>query len=248
MNSCLTYISNNKSLLVNIFSLFLLCIGWTGFYPGSSTVFSIGLFAFSGAVTNWIAVYMLFEKVPFLYGSGIIPARFEEFKNGIHNLIMTQFFTPENVERFFYESSSANSLEKVDFTFIVDKVDFSSLFDSLSAAVLESPMGSMLNMFGGKSVLEGLREPCMVKIREGVVDIVSTNSFKETVSQELMLTTESSETISHVDKIVLSRLDEMTPVMVKEIVQDMIKKHLGWLVVWGGVFGGLIGLFASFVR
>jgi hypothetical protein len=27
-------------------------------------------------------------------------------------------------------------------------------------------------------------------------------------------------------------------------VQTMIKQHLGWLVVWGGVFGGLIG-FAS---
>ena len=29
---------------------------------------------------------------------------------------------------------------------------------------------------------------------------------------------------------------------VKHIIQDMIRKHLGWLVVWGGVFGGLIGL------
>ncbi|HHD78328.1 MAG TPA: DUF445 domain-containing protein, partial [Epsilonproteobacteria bacterium] len=26
----------------------------------------------------------------------------------------------------------------------------------------------------------------------------------------------------------------------------LIKEHLGWLVVWGGVFGGLIGLFSSF--
>jgi len=30
--------------------------------------------------------------------------------------------------------------------------------------------------------------------------------------------------------------------MVKEIIERMIQEHLGWLVVWGGVFGGLIGL------
>jgi uncharacterized membrane protein YheB (UPF0754 family) len=35
--------------------------------------------------------------------------------------------------------------------------------------------------------------------------------------------------------------------MVKEMVQHIIRQHLGWLVVWGGVFGGLIGAAFSFV-
>ena len=39
-------------------------------------------FALSGGITNWIAIHMLFEKIPF-YGSGVIPKRFEEFKTGI---------------------------------------------------------------------------------------------------------------------------------------------------------------------
>ncbi|HEC74771.1 MAG TPA: DUF445 domain-containing protein, partial [Methylophaga aminisulfidivorans] len=51
----------------------------------------------------------------------------------------------------------------------------------------------------------------------------------------------------HIEHIVKSRLDEMTPLMVKNIIQRMIKEHLGWLVVWGGVFGGLIGLLSSFL-
>jgi hypothetical protein len=29
------------------------------------------------------------------------------------------------------------------------------------------------------------------------------------------------------------------------MVQQMIEQHLGWLVVWGGVFGGLIGLVSN---
>ena len=40
---------------------------------------SIGFFALSGAITNWLAIHMLFEKVPILYGSGVIPNRFDEF-------------------------------------------------------------------------------------------------------------------------------------------------------------------------
>jgi uncharacterized membrane protein YheB (UPF0754 family) len=32
---------------------------------------------------------------------------------------------------------------------------------------------------------------------------------------------------------------------VKDIIQEMIHKHLGWLVVWGGVFGGIIGFVVS---
>ena len=42
-----------------------------------------GLFALSGGLTNWLAIHMLFERIPFLYGSGVIPERFEDFKQGI---------------------------------------------------------------------------------------------------------------------------------------------------------------------
>ena len=38
------------------------------------------------------------------------------------------------------------------------------------------------------------------------------------------------------------KLNDLTPRRVKEIVQEMISKHLGWLVVWGTIFGGAIGL------
>jgi uncharacterized membrane protein YheB (UPF0754 family) len=50
-----------------------------------------------------------------------------------------------------------------------------------------------------------------------------------------------------VNVIVENRLEELTPRMVKEIIQQMIRAHLGWLVVWGGVCGGMIGLVASLI-
>jgi len=45
--------------------------------------------------------------------------------------------------------------------------------------------------------------------------------------------------------MVNARLNELSPQHVKEIIEDMIRKHLGWLVVWGGVFGALIGFFSA---
>jgi len=32
------------------------------------------------------------------------------------------------------------------------------------------------------------------------------------------------------------------------MIKDIIDNHLGWLVIWGGVFGGFIGLIASFIN
>ena len=54
-----------------------------------------------------------------------------------------------------------------------------------------------------------------------------------------------SEQIGH---IIDQRLAELTPQHVKTIVEDMIRQHLGWLVVWGGVFGGLIGFIVALVQ
>ena len=59
--------------------------------PYRGYVLNAGLFALSGGNTNWLAIHMLFERVPGFYGSGVIQLRFDEFKMGIRKLIMEQF-------------------------------------------------------------------------------------------------------------------------------------------------------------
>ena len=86
----------NKSFTTNLLALLTILLGHLSpIYQDQ--ILSIGYFALSGAITNWLAIYMLFEKVPGLYGSGVIPNRFEDFKKGIHSLIMGQFFTKQNI-------------------------------------------------------------------------------------------------------------------------------------------------------
>ena len=91
----------NKQTLTNCLAVSLVILGII--LPDSirHPILNMGLFALSGAVTNWLAIYMLFEKIPGLYGSGVIPERFEDFKKGIHDLMMEQFFTSTNIRHFF---------------------------------------------------------------------------------------------------------------------------------------------------
>ena len=104
----------NKSLVTNLLAAALVVVGYL---MHSAIVLNVGLFALSGAITNWVAVYMLFEKVPGLYGSGVVPSRFEEFKAGIAHLMMKQFFTTENIDRFLSEKEG---LSKIDFAPVIE--------------------------------------------------------------------------------------------------------------------------------
>jgi uncharacterized membrane protein YheB (UPF0754 family) len=231
----------NKSLGTNVITFLIVAVGCI---LDNSMVLAIGLFALSGAITNWLAVHMLFEKVPFLYGSGVVENRFEQFKISIHSLIMNQFFTKENLDKFFEVEISSN--KKLDLSNVIEKTDFSIAFESLKTAVMESSFGDMLGMFGGVAALEPLKESFETKMKSSITTIVHTDDFQALIQETLESSDISEDMSKKIDSVVLARLDELNPKMVKDLVQEMIKEHLGWLVVWGGVFGGLIGLVSSF--
>ena len=233
----------NKSLATNVLSAGIICAGY--FSPVYSIQLKgVGLFALSGALTNWMAIHMLFEKIPFLYGSGVIPNRFEEFKIGIHGLVMNQFFTKENIKRFMSESSSELT---IDSKAITSQINYDEMFQKLVQVVMESPLGGMLGMFGGAGALDSMKEPFSVKMKESIEELINNDDFKKNISNAVKTDDSLSGFEGKVEVIVKQRLNELTPELVKEIIQEMIRKHLGWLVVWGGVFGGLIGLIASFL-
>lgn len=185
---------------------------------------------------------MLFEKVPFLYGSGVIPAQFEAFKESIKNLMMNQFFTQEQIENFF-----ANEEKKIDLAPVVEETDFSPAFDALGKTVMESSFGGMLGMFGGASILENLRQPFTIKMKSAVIQIVESEEFNDTLQKHLKSSSLSDDMVDSIESIIDARLGELTPLMVKEMVYKLINEHMSWLVVWGGVFGGLIGLVSSMI-
>ncbi len=233
----------NKSLITNLTAVALIPLSFLIPEPMvADAVLYAGIFAFSGAITNLLAIHMLFEKVPFLVGSGVIVNRFESFKAAIKTLMMTQFFTKAQLDAFF-----AKEEKKIDLAPMIEETDFSPAFDALSKTVMESSFGGMLSMFGGEKALEALRDPFSRKLKSAVSRIVASESFNEQLQNYLSSSTLSEDMLEKIEEVITARLEELTPQLVKEMVQNLIREHLGWLVVWGGVFGGLIGVGSSFL-
>jgi len=221
----------NKSVTTNVIALAIIAASYLS-PKYNEIIYLIGLFAFSGGVTNWLAIHMLFEKVPFFYGSGVIPNRFEDFKLGLKQLVMTEFFTPQNINIFAEQQTEIFSAD------IEKMIDFERVFDGLVEAIEGSSMGSMLAILGGRKALQPLKKPIILKLQEIMWEMKASKTGNKDLTSSL---------ITQVEQIIDQRLDELTPAQVKNIIQRMIRKHLGWLVVWGGAVGGFIGCAVAMV-
>lgn len=216
----------NKSFLTNLVSIGIIFFSFIS--PIYSNIFlNVGIFAFSGSLTNWLAIHMLFEKVPMFYGSGVIPKQFNEIKSAIKKLILEEFFFKENIQNFLSTNQNLN------FDNVFNEEQKNRIFIKLVQAIEESSLGGMLSMVGGKNALNPLKEPMILKISEFL------NDFQ---SNEFSIDDNTVDNIKiKIEEIVNKRLNQLSPMDVKNIVENMIKNHLGWLVVWGGLIGGLIG-------
>ena len=224
----------NKSLLTNIIALLITLIGIINPFE-NSLLLMIGLFSLSGGITNWIAIHMLFEKVPFVYGSGIIPKNFLIFKQAIKDLVIKEFFSRNNVEVFTSKISEEAIIS------ISKNINYNNIFEGLTESIESSQLGGMLSMVGGKKALEPLRKPIIIKLEtlfKSIIENEKHSNFGDEIVDNVYV---------RIEKLIDDRLNELSPQDVKKIIQDLIDKHLGWLVIWGGVFGGFIGIISFFV-
>src|SRR6056300_1361151 len=217
------------SLTTNLIAVSIILLGYLSpLYKDQ--IMSVGFFALSGSITNWLAIHMLFEKVPFLYGSGVILDRFDDIKLGIKNLILKELFSVDQIEKFIFDNKEKASGG------IIEKIDFDRVYVGLVESIESSQLGGMLAMIGGRKALEPLKDPFIKKLRVIIEDFIKDNSGNNNSTDELLL---------KIENILDARLADLSPNEIKNIIQKMIREHLGWLVVWGGFFGGLLGLIFS---
>lgn len=247
----------DKHLTPNLLAAALVLLSFALPAPWQALMLSTGLFALSGALTNWLAVHMLFERVPGLYGSGVITLHFEEFKAGILRMVHEELFSKDKVERLLSaKSRSAPDGNKtdsntdslgaaIDLEPMLTAIDLDAAYDQLVATIAESSFGSMLAMVGGEAALQPLREPFKERMRGFLADAARSPRIQAAIGEQLGKAASSERFVNRLDQLLRARLDEMTPEMVRDIMQRMIREHLGWLVIWGGVFGGVIGLVAG---
>lgn len=146
----------NKNILPNLVALGIIGLSFLFAGPLKAVLLSTGLFALSGALTNWLAVHMLFERVPGLYGSGVIVLHFEQFKQGILRMVHEHLFNKDRVEKVL---SNPDGDLNIDLQPIIAGIDLDVAYDQLVETVMESSFGSMLGMLGGDNALESMRDP-----------------------------------------------------------------------------------------
>ena len=222
----------NKSLITNLSSILIIIVGFL-YQENYPFILITGVFALSGSITNWLAIHMLFEKIPFLYGSGVILDKFEDIKLGIKNLILQELFTETQINNFLLDNRVSTS-EK-----IINKINFDRVFIGLVEAIEGSQLGGMLAMVGGRKALDPLKEPFNKKLKIIIEDFVTENTSNDNSSDT------TASLLLKIENILAVRLADLSPEDIKIIIQKMIKEHLGWLVVWGGFFGGFLGLILS---
>ena len=203
----------NKSILTNIVALLITLIGIINPFE-NSLLLMIGLFSLSGGITNWIAIHMLFEKVPFVYGSGIIPKNFLIFKQAIKDLVIKEFFSRNNVEVFTSKISEEAIIS------ISKNINYNNIFEGLTESIESSQLGGMLSMVGGKKALEPLRKPIKIKLEtlfKSIIENEKHSNFGDEIVDNVYL---------RIEKLIDDRLNELSPQDVKKIIQNLIDKHL----------------------
>lgn len=160
---------------------------------------------------------------------------------------MEQFFTVENIEQFI-ETEEQQGSGLLNLEPILNAVDYDKVYQGLVSSIMESSFGGMLQMMGGEEALVPLKEPFIIKMRSILAEMVESDRFKTALQTGLNSHKISEDIIAKVEIVIDKRLSELTPQMVKEMVQNIIRQHLGWLVVWGGVLGALMGAAYHFAQ
>lgn len=221
-----------KGNVSNLISFALLVVGLSGRgagVGGSEWVLAVGLFGFAGGATNWLAVTMLFDRVPLLYGSGVIPARFRAIREAVKDAIMRYFFDEEYLARFFAGQAAGEDIgEKVQQVLASEEVD--AIIDRKLAQLASSSQGAMIQLVGVQTV-KPLVKQFVIGVGSEIAPLLAAGAGPEVKAIR-----------AQVDELLEAKLEELTPERVKEMMEEVIREHLGWLIVWGNVFGGTIGL------
>ena len=233
--------------------------------PLQPVIFSTGMFALSGGLTNWLAVKMLFDRIPGLIGSGVIPARFREIRASVRDLILEHFFGEEDLRKFFTEqqkdvdwgrylktNSSANPVagfvEKQWHRLTSTEV-IQPIIDREIDNLAQSNIGGLLVMVGMDNVRPAVNSFVTSFVASMQDKVLSAAGEVETdaLPIELDETLVVRDIRVQVEALLERKLQQLKASDVKRMMEDVIRKHLGWLVVWGNVFGGLIGVLAHFL-
>jgi len=122
---------------------------------GTKIVRAAGLFGFSGGVTNWLAIKMLFDHVPGLVGSGVVTRQFKVIRQTVMETVLDTFFDADYLGSYVVDKAAAFA----NSSFLSDKIQLILQDPAVEVAVEKElaamgmrPEGMMLMTMGMSTV------------------------------------------------------------------------------------------------
>jgi len=195
-----------------------------GHFLDNFYIYSIGMFSFAGGITNWLAIKMIFRKIPLLYGSGVIQNNFENIKLGIKDVIINQIIDKNLLNNENSKNKIINNLKES----IINELNYDKLFERFKEIIKKSSFSGVIDMMGGDDILNKLKP--------------SFNDNIALIIEDIILSTDLNKIYNGFEVIIDDSVDKLTPLMVEKIIEDIIYKYMYWLVIWGNLIGALMGI------
>ncbi|KAI8504534.1 hypothetical protein Bbelb_176520, partial [Branchiostoma belcheri] len=181
---------------------------------------AMGLFSVSGGVTNWLAVKMLFDRIPGLIGSGVITSQFKEIRQTVKNVVLETFFETEYLENYMHRKSgeflAAFQIES-KLQRLLQSERVMQIIDNQVQKLYKKPEGMMLAMMGvdaGK--LSKMIQPLMKGLSRDMTPVLAKNlKTFEFMNAESMR--------AQVDEMMTVKMEEFTPPKVKKTTGNMVE-------------------------
>lgn len=201
-----------------------------------------GLFGFTGGVTNWLGIKLIFNRIPGVFFSGAITKNFMITKKLMANFILESFFSPSQVKKYIGEKTrmylTADSIDD-QLEKLLNSASTESMINEQLDVFMGTPQGLRLSMLGiTKAKLKPLMKLHLMSIKTSIVPLLL--SCIESV--EILNADHLREQI--VD-LISTRTHELSAQQVKHLVKDAVYRHLNWIVFWGSVLGAIVGCLAE---
>eukprot|EP00002_Diphylleia_rotans_P023371 TRINITY_DN4598_c0_g1_i2.p1 TRINITY_DN4598_c0_g1~~TRINITY_DN4598_c0_g1_i2.p1 ORF type:complete len:280 (+),score=69.23 TRINITY_DN4598_c0_g1_i2:53-892(+) len=180
-------------------------------------ILAVGLFGFSGGITNWLAVKMLFDKIPFIYGSGVIPSRFKEIRQTVKNTIMATFFDKEYLNKYIHHKTETLKAD-INIEAKLQEMFSSPQFDEILTrelnALATKPEGAVFAFMGLAPIqLKPMIKPFLTGMGSSVGPLLLQQLDPTSII--------SIERVQHeIDDLMTTKLEELTPEIVKKVRSD----------------------------
>ncbi|ETV68587.1 hypothetical protein H257_15563 [Aphanomyces astaci] len=238
--------------LTNLFCMLvalagLVILGCSGDYTlVGKTLALVGGCGLGAGMMNALFVHLLFRRVRGCVGAGVFHRQAKEIAIQLQRLMVHTFFSPTTLAGYAKSFDSRQGAVTATVRSRLDQPDSHIALVNAFTSVASTPSGAVLNSFAG---MFGGIEPMVPKIRPLVIALAAEwdQQHPSLLSRIQAVTGASSEDVvlqrlsQEIGNFLHTRAMRLEPAEVAAMLQTLVAPHLTWIVVWGNVFGLVLG-------